>query len=151
MWQKRHRAGAGRVTTALARSSSCRIAKSAIDATRQVLHEGAEAVRGRAVVEPVRGGFRRGRRGACGGGDGIARRFGVLVFIGEEHGPPRFAHVPLHMVGEHAEEDVAADAIFEAVVDGPDLEVDGLERAERGIGTIGWVESLPKPCYAPSA
>ena len=46
-------------------------------------------------------------------------------------GAKRAAHVPLDVVGEHAEEDVGADPAFEAVVDGAHLEIDGLVAAER--------------------
>ena len=38
--------------------------------------------------------------------------------------------MPLDVVGQHANEDVCADAIGEMVMDGAQLEVDGLEAAE---------------------
>src|SRR4051812_26064324 len=68
--------------------------------------------------------------GSVGGHDGIACALGVLLLVGEHQLAPRLAHVPLDVVGEHAQEDVGADAIFAPVVDRPDLEVDGLEGAE---------------------
>jgi hypothetical protein len=42
----------------------------------------------------------------------------------------RPAHVPLDVIGEHAEKDMRLHPAGEAIVDGADLEVDGLERAE---------------------
>ena len=48
----------------------------------------------------------------------------------EQEGGEFFSHVPLDVVGEHAEEDVGADAIRSVVVDGSDLEVHGFEAAE---------------------
>jgi hypothetical protein len=42
----------------------------------------------------------------------------------------RAAHVPFEMVGEHAQQHVSTHALWAAVMDRPDLEVDGLEAAE---------------------
>jgi hypothetical protein len=51
--------------------------------------------------------------------------------VGKQQLFPGVAHVPLHIVGEHAKEDVRAHAVLEAMVDGPGLEIYGLERAKR--------------------
>ena len=96
----------------------------------ELLLEGAEAVRGGAVVEEMRGGLGLGGGGACGGSHRIPRGLGALILVGKEQGTPGLSHVPLDVVGEHAEENVASDAIGEMVVDRADLQVDGFQRAE---------------------
>jgi hypothetical protein len=58
----------------------------------------------------------------------------VLVF--EEQGRPGGAQVPGEVVGEHAEQDVRADAGFEVVVDRADLEFGAFERFERALGLL---------------
>ena len=66
----------------------------------------------------------------CGGDDGAAAALGgVLVVVFEEDGSEGAAHVPLDVVGEHAEEDVGAHPVLAPVVDGSE-EFDGLEAAE---------------------
>ena len=49
--------------------------------------------------------------------------------------------MPLHVVGEHAQQDVSPHALFPAMVDGADLEIHGLETAEgaldRGQSLVG--------------
>ena len=97
---------------------------------REVLHEGTKTVDGRAVFERVRRGLVVGRGGSLGRRDRISRRLRGLVFVGEEQAAPRLAHVPLDVIGEDAEENVGAHAILMAVMDWPDLEVDGLDGAE---------------------
>jgi hypothetical protein len=42
----------------------------------------------------------------------------------------RLAHVPFEIVGEHAQKDVGAHAVVAAMVDGPHLDVEGLEAAK---------------------
>ena len=69
-------------------------------------------------------------------GRGTAGFGGGRVVVVEEH------HVPLDVVGEHAEEDVGADAPLEAVVDGPHLEIHPLEAAE---GALDPAEALVGP------
>jgi hypothetical protein len=71
----------------------------------------------------------RGSTLACGGGS---------IVILEEHGSESPAHVPLDVVGEHADEDVSPDAIGE-VMDRALLEVAGLETAD---GTLHVTQSL---------
>ena len=71
--------------------------------------------------------------GALGRRDRVARVLGVLVLVGEEERTQRLLHVPLDVVGEHAQEDVGAHAILVVVVDRAHLEVDGLEGAKRAL------------------
>ena len=80
------------------------------------------------VVPPCDLGFRCGR--AFGRRHRITGGLGRLVLVGKEQFAPGLAHMPLDGVGEHAEEDVGADSITQAVMDGADLEVDGLHRSK---------------------
>ncbi len=67
----------------------------------------------------------------CRGDDGGTRGLGGGgIVVVEEQGFEPLAHVPFDVVGEHAQEDMSADAVGGIVVDGPDLEVDGLQAAE---------------------
>ncbi len=107
----------------------------------EVAEQGPEAVDGKAL-----GGALPGLLGACRAGDAGGRDgrgadgfCGGRVVVVEEQGGRRAAHVPFDAAGEHAEEDVGADAIGEAVVDGPDLEVHPLEAAE---GALDPAEAL---------
>ena len=75
--------------------------------------------------------------GLCGFGylgrchDGCAYGFGTLaVLVVEQHGPELLAHVPFHVVGQHAQHDVGADSLGAALEDRADLQVYGLEAAE---------------------
>ena len=86
-----------------------------------------------AIVEGLGVDLAQRRLGPRGRRDGVTRRLGVLVFVTEQQGPPRLEHVPQDVVGEHAHEDVGPDPMLKPVVDGPDLEVDGLERAKRAL------------------
>lgn len=55
----------------------------------------------------------------------------VLSFaVAFEKGLEAPGHVPLQVVGEHADEDVAAQAFVEAVIHRADLELNGFEIAE---------------------
>ena len=58
------------------------------------------------------------------------RGWPLLIGIGKHQFAPGFAHVPLEVVGEHAQEDVRAHPIGCAVMDGAHLQIDGLERTE---------------------
>src|SRR5260370_40398868 len=73
--------------------------------------------------------------GSCGGG------LGTLMII-EQDGSERLSRVPFEIIGEHAEQYVGADAIGQAMVDRPDLEIDGLDRAE---GAFGLAQTLVGP------
>jgi hypothetical protein len=55
---------------------------------------------------------------------------GDLVVIVEEQECERLPHVPLDVIGEHAEKDVGTDPIDQVMIEG-DLEVDGLVAAKR--------------------
>ena len=50
--------------------------------------------------------------------------------IVEKNGSQQLAHVPFDVIGEHAEQDMSADTIRQAVMDGPHMQIDGLETAE---------------------
>ena len=55
---------------------------------------------------------------------------GLLVGIVVEHRREALAHVPLDMIGEHAQADVGAHARGGPMEDRSDLEIDGLDAAE---------------------
>ena len=66
-------------------------------------------------------------------GDGaLAQGFGgglVVVFI--EHGGETRAHMPLDIIGQHAQEHVGADPILEPMMDRPDMQIDRLQATGR--------------------
>ena len=65
------------------------------------------------------------------GDDALPLRLGGLsVGLVVEHGRQLLAHVPLDVIGEHAQEDMRPNPRCEAVVERPDLQIDGLERAK---------------------
>ena len=68
--------------------------------------------------------------GALGRCHRIARGLGLLVGVGKHQFAPGLAHVPLDVVGEHAQEDMRAHPIGQTVVDRAHLQIDGLERTE---------------------
>ena len=70
-----------------------------------------------------------GRAGAT--GEDLAASAAAGSSSSKEQRRERAAHVPLDVVGEHAEEDVGPDPAFEAVVDRAHLEIHGLVAAER--------------------
>jgi hypothetical protein len=47
---------------------------------------------------------------------------------------PGFTQVPFDVVGKHAKEDVAAHTFFRPVVDGADLQINGLEGTKGPLG-----------------
>ncbi len=53
------------------------------------------------------------------------------VVIVEQEWREGFPHMPLDVIGEHAKKDVGTDPIGQVMVDGADLEVDGLVAAKR--------------------
>ena len=62
--------------------------------------------------------------------------FGTLgTLVVEQHRLEFLAHVPFDVVGQHAKEDVGPNPGFAAVVDGPDLQIHGLETAEGAFHT----------------
>ena len=95
----------------------------------EVGEQGSEAVHGQVVFGALSGGL-----GACGGrAPGLLDHRGALSFGGgrvvvvEQERLEGLAHVPLDVVGEHAQQDVGAHPVGAAVVDRPYLQVDGLE------------------------
>ncbi len=74
-------------------------------------------------------GLRRGR--ALGWRHRIARGLGGLLGVGEHQFAPGLAHVPLDVVRQHAQQDVRAHPIGQAMVDRPHLQVHRLDGAER--------------------
>ena len=67
---------------------------------------------------------------AQGGLDDSVVRMAAAVLVFEEVGRPGLAQVPFHVIGQHAEKDVRTHAPGQAMMDGPDAQVDGLEGAE---------------------
>src|ERR1700682_447743 len=80
----------------------------------------------------VGGGFSRcfgvGVGGSAGGCDRVVA-FG-WVFVGEGQRGQRFTQVPGQVGGEHADQDVGADAVLEAVIDRAQVQVVGVDAAE---------------------
>ena len=64
------------------------------------------------------------------GATGSRVALAALVLVGKEQFAPGLLQMPFDIVGEHAEEDVGADSVAQTVMDGADLEVDGLQGAE---------------------
>src|SRR5262245_53418588 len=62
-----------------------------------------------------------------GGAQLLTRR--LVVVVKKDRGECA-THVPFNVVAEHAKEDVSADAIGLAMMDGSDLEVDGFDATE---------------------
>ena len=74
------------------------------------------------------GGFGASAGGAAGRGDRVAA-FGRLL-VGEGQGCPGVAQVPGEAGGEHADQHVPADPVFEPVVDRPQVQVISFEGPE---------------------
>ena len=98
----------------------------------EVVKQGVEAVDGETIVGSACGllGEAAGDRSAFATRALAERLGGLLVGVVVEHGGQALAHVPFEIIGEHAEEDVGAHAVFEPVVDRPDMEVEGLDRPD---------------------
>ena len=94
----------------------------------QVLEQVTEAAVGVAVLVALVGGLGLGGGGALGGGDGVVAVGWCLV--GEGQRRPGFAEVPDQVAGEHADQHVGFDSLFEAVVDGAQVQVVDLDGAE---------------------
>src|SRR5258705_10630267 len=73
-----------------------------------------------------------GGGGALGGShDGSAGGLGLgLVIVVDKDGGQEVAHVPFHEVGQHAKQNVSADPVREAVMNGSHRQIDGLQTAE---------------------
>jgi hypothetical protein len=61
----------------------------------------------------------------------ITVSFDLLFFVGIDEGTPRFHHVPLHIVGEHAQKDVSPDTIFKAMANWANHKIYSLEGTKR--------------------
>jgi len=83
-----------------------------------------------AVGTGLAGGFGASAGGAAGRGDRVAA-FGRLL-VGEGQGCPGAAQVPGEVGGEHADQHVPADPVFEPVVDRPQVQVISFEGPEIG-------------------
>ena len=114
----------------------------------EVGQECPEAVDGQPLGSALAGGLgARGGRGSRGrDGRGALGLGGVGVVVVEEQRGEGASHVPLDVIGEHAEEDVGPHAPLEAVVDGTDLEVDALEASE---GALHAAEALVGADHVP--
>src|SRR5438093_2751624 len=88
------------------------------DDVSELLLQSAEAVCGGAVVEEMGGGLGFGGCGAFRRCDRIAGGLGELILVGEEQRSLGISHVPIDVVGEHAEVDVAFDPFGEMGVYG---------------------------------
>ena len=99
---------------------------------RQIGEQAVEAVHRQPVLRVTGGLLGHGRRRALRfGDDAVASGFGrFLVGIVVEHRLEAGAHLPFDVVGEHAQEDVGANAVGQPMVDRPHLEIDGLQAAE---------------------
>ena len=101
---------------------------------RQMREQAVEAHRRRSVrkltvVHLVERGFRAlGRRHRIALALLLRRRL-----VGEQQRLQSLAHMPLHVISQHAEEDVRLDATFEAVTDRTHVQVDTFQCAERAL------------------
>src|SRR5271166_1194075 len=87
----------------------------------QVIEQAAEAAQ-RVSVGVVTGGrLGLGVGGAVRGGDGVVA--GGWVLVGEGHRRPGLAQVPDQVAGQHADQHVGFDPVFEAVVDRAQVEI----------------------------
>jgi hypothetical protein len=98
----------------------------------QVLQQAAEAVIGLPGLVVLVRGLGLGGRGAAGRGDRAGR--GGRGLAGEGQRRPRLAEVPGQVAGEHADQDVGADAFLQPVEHRPQVQVVGLVRAEVPLG-----------------
>ena len=77
------------------------------------------------------GGFAQCRNGALRGCHRVALRLGFQFFIRKQQCTPGFPHVPLDIVGQHAEQDVRTDSRLQPMVDGADMQIERFHGAER--------------------
>ena len=94
----------------------------------QVVEQAAEAAQWVAGGVVFAGGLGVGVGGALRGCDGVVAL--GWVFVGECQWRPGLAQVPDQVAGEHADQHVGFDAVVEAVVDGAQVQVVGLDDAE---------------------
>jgi hypothetical protein len=103
--------------------------------------QGLEAVDLQAVSRALCSGLAASGLGTLRGCDDGRSRGGSLgaLMIVEQNGSQRLTHVPLEIIGEHAQQHVGTDPIGQAVVDRPDLKIDGLDGPERA---FAWLKLL---------
>src|SRR6478736_59693 len=104
--------------------------------TEAIEAEGRLAVDLQAVSRALCSGLAASGLGTLRGCDDGRSRGGSLgaLMIVEQNGSQRLTHVPLEIIGEHAQQHVGTDPIGQAVVDRPDLKIDGLDGPERAFG-----------------
>ena len=90
----------------------------ALEGLAGVAHDGGELMQQRAkavcrgaIGQGVGCDFRERRFGTRRRGHRIAASFGFKILIGKQQLAPGFAHVPLDVVGQHAQEHVRSDAV----------------------------------------
>ena len=101
----------------------------------QVGKKGSKAVNrpiiGGALGRSLQGSFLGTRSGSNDGGSGGSGLVAVMVV--EEDGSETLAHMPMDIIGEHAQKDMSADTIGEVVMDGADLQFGALEAAKSAL------------------
>src|SRR5271165_277375 len=102
----------------------------------EVREECAEAVDGLAVLGASGDGLatRRGRDFGLGDGGCALSGGGFKVVVLKQHRGEVSLHPPDDVVGQHAQEDMGADAMGPAMVDRADVEVAGFDVAEAALG-----------------
>src|ERR1017187_7909156 len=88
---------------------------------RKCLEQRAKAMDLRAAFERASGDFLKAFLGALGRGDWVAMFLALKILVGKHQLAPRLAHVPLDIVGEHAQEDVCSHPALQMMVDGADV------------------------------
>jgi len=102
---------------------------------REIGEQALKAVRGNAVGPSPGRALGEGSGRALSPGDGAdAQCFsGVLVVVVVEHRGETGTHMPLDVIGQHAQEDVGAHALLQPMVDRPDVQIDGLQATKRAL------------------
>jgi len=103
-----------------------------VDDGGQIAQQRLETMDLKAILGRLGHGLALGGLGALRGrNDGAAcspALSGIVII--EQNRRQQAAHMPLDVVSEHAEQDVSADAIRQAMVNGPDVEVNRLQAAK---------------------
>lgn len=89
----------------------------------------------RAISELLAGRLFEGGLGARRRRHRVALGQARLILINEQERPPRLAHVPLDVVGEHAREKDRVRTHLAAMVERTNLQISALERAKDGCNT----------------
>ena len=97
----------------------------------EVVEQCAQAMYRPAIIGFLRAFFLAGTLGCLGLGDGVALPSCRVEFVVlEQHRRQGLPHVPLDVVGEHAQKDVGAHVGFAAVADGAHAQINAFEAAE---------------------